>query len=29
MSWITWTLVYIGAAWLSWAAVKLVEVIGK
>lgn len=29
MSWITWALAYIGVAWLSWAVVKLAEVIGK
>ena len=25
MSWFTWTLAFIGAAWLSWAIVKGVE----
>lgn len=29
MSWFTWILVFIGAAWLSWAIVKGVEVLGK
>lgn len=29
MSWFTWMLVCIGAAWLSWAIVKCVEALGK
>lgn len=29
MSWLTWALVYIGAAWLSWAIVKGAEVLGR
>ena len=29
MSWFAWTLVFIGAAWLSWAIVKGVEALGK
>lgn len=29
MSWFTWTLAFIGAAWLSWAIVKGVEALGK
>lgn len=29
MSWVTWALVFIGTAWLSWAVVELAEVIGK
>lgn len=29
MSWFTWTLAFIGAAWLSWAIVKCVEALGR
>lgn len=29
MSWFTWILAFIGAAWLSWAIVKGVEALGK
>jgi hypothetical protein len=29
MSWFTWILVFIGAAWISWAIVKGVEALGK
>lgn len=29
MTFITWALVFIGAAWLSWAVVEVAEVIGK
>ncbi len=29
MSWFTWMLVFIGAAWMSWAIVKGVEALGK
>lgn len=29
MTIITWALVFIGTAWLSWAVVELAEVIGK
>lgn len=29
MSWFTWALVCIGAAWLSWAIVKGVEALGR
>ena len=28
MSWFAWTLAFIGAAWLSWAIVKVVEALG-
>ena len=29
MSWFTWTLAFIGAAWMSWAIVKGVEALGQ
>lgn len=29
MSWFTWMLVFIGAAWMAWAIVKVVEALGK
>lgn len=29
MDYFTWTLTFIGAAWLSWAIVKGVEALGK
>lgn len=29
MSWFAWTLVFIGAGWLSWAIVKGVEALGR
>lgn len=29
MSWFTWVLTFIGAAWLSWAIVKGVEALGR
>lgn len=29
MSWFAWTLAFIGAAWLSGAIVKGVEVLGR
>lgn len=29
MTWFTWTLVFIGAAWLSLAIVKGVEALGR
>lgn len=29
MSWFTWALVFIGAAWLSWAIVKGAEALGR
>jgi hypothetical protein len=29
MSWFAWTLVFIGAAWLSWAIVNGVEALGR
>lgn len=29
MSWFAWALVFIGAAWLSWAIVKCVEALGR
>lgn len=29
MSWFTWTLVFIGAAWMAWAIVKGVEALER
>lgn len=29
MSWFTWVLTFIGAAWLSWTIVKGVEALGR
>ena len=29
MSWFTWALAFIGAAWLSWAIVNGVEALGR
>lgn len=29
MSWFTWALAFIGAAWMSWAIVKGVEALGR
>lgn len=29
MSWFTWALVYIGAGWLSWAIIKVIEVLDR
>lgn len=29
MSWFTWILAFIGAAWMSWAIVKGVEELGR
>ena len=29
MSWVAWTLAFIGAAWLSWAIVKGVEALER
>ena len=29
MTWFSWTLAFIGAAWMSWAIVKGVEALGR
>lgn len=29
MIWLTWTLAFIGAAWMAWAIVKGVEALGR
>lgn len=29
MTWFTWALAFIGAAWMSWAIVKGVEALGR